>query len=206
MTDATVREAYTARADEYAALLGSMDAVHDEDRRLIEGWAASLDGPILDVGCGPGHWTGHLADAGADVEGLDPVPAFVDIARTLHPSARFRVASAGTLGVPAGSVAGILAWYSLIHLEPPRMAPALAELARALREGGSLVIGFVRGEVLEPFDHAVTTAYRWPVEAMRDRLAGAGFTVEAVQTRDDPDRRPHAAIVARRRGASRRRT
>lgn len=194
-----MREAYSARAEEYTSLLGSMDAVHGEDRRLLSGWAAALEGRIVDAGCGPGHWTAFLAGCGADIEGVDLTPAFVDLAGARHPSVRFRVAGVDALGVPDGSLAGILAWYSLIHLEPPRLEAALAEFARALGPHGGLVVGFVRGDRLEPFDHAVTTGYRWPLETMSTRLERAGFAVEEVHIRDEPGKRPHAALVTRRR-------
>jgi len=54
------------------------------------------------------------------------------------------------------------------------------------------------GTRVEPFPHAVTTAYFWPVEAMSQRLVDAGFHVEATESRVDPGKRPYAAIVARR--------
>ncbi len=125
MTDATVRAAYADRAAEYATLLGSMDAVDDEDRRLLAGWAASLDGPILDVGCGPGHWTAFLAEQGADVEGVDLTPAFIQIARARYPSVRFRAAFVDDLGAPDASLAGVLAW-----------APGAGSSAPRRRRGG----------------------------------------------------------------------
>ena len=48
-----------------------MDAVHPVDRRIVETWAGTVDGTVLDAGCGPGHWTAHLASRGVDVRGAD---------------------------------------------------------------------------------------------------------------------------------------
>ena len=44
-------------------------------------------GPVLDVGCGPGHVTAHLAGLGVDVQGVDLSPRMVEHARRLHPGA-----------------------------------------------------------------------------------------------------------------------
>ena len=200
MTDDVVRAAYTTRADEYAALLGSMDAVHDLDRRLISRWAAAVRGRIIDAGCGPGHWTHFLNERGAETEGVDLVPAFVELAQQRFPSATYRVASLDDLGVPDGSIGGVLAWYSLIHLEPDRVPVILAEFARCIGPDGTLVVGFFTGDRLEPFPHKVTTAYFWPVDELARCVESAGFVVQETHTRVNPERldRTHAAVVARR--------
>ncbi|MBD4580122.1 SAM-dependent methyltransferase, partial [Xanthomonas citri pv. citri] len=52
----TVRAAYARRAGEYIARLGSIDATALADQDLINAWGRSVHGPVLDVGCGPGHW------------------------------------------------------------------------------------------------------------------------------------------------------
>ena len=61
-------------------------------------------------------------------------------------------------------------------------------------------VGFFAGnDQVAAFDHAVTTAYRWPPDRMAEHLAGAGFAeVERVQrqTTMRPDRM-YAAIAAR---------
>jgi trans-aconitate methyltransferase len=59
-----VSRAYGARAADYAEHLGRMDAVAAPDRELVLALAQTLTGPVLDVGCGPGHWTGFLHEHG----------------------------------------------------------------------------------------------------------------------------------------------
>ena len=201
MSTTEVRDAYTRRAEEYISLLGSVADTHELDRELISRWAKRLDGPVLDAGCGPGHWADHLRRLGHDIEGVDLTPAFVARARERFPEVPFRVASFDDLGVPDAGLGGILAWYSLIHLEPARVPSALEEFARCIRPGGSLLLGFFDGARIEAFPHKVVTAYFWPPSAMTERLEAAGFAVEAVHTRSEEGTRPHAAIVARRIGA-----
>jgi SAM-dependent methyltransferase len=192
-----ITAAYGRRAVEYAEQLGSMTAVHPLDLQLISGWAERLGGPVIDAGCKPGHWTGHLATRGVDVRGVDLVPSFINHAQRAHPEVSFSLGDIGALPEASGTVAGVLAWYSLIHHEPNALRAALAEFARVLRPGGELLLGFFEGPVLEPFEHAVTTAYRWPVEALSDELRAAHFDVIETHKRTGLEHRPHGAIRAR---------
>lgn len=192
-----VSAAYTRRAREYIDLLGSLATVHASDLELVTRWADRLGGPVIDAGCGPGHWTGHLAARGVDVRGVDRVPEFVDHARRSHPGCRFDIGDLDELtGLPGGA-AGILAWYSLIHHEPSTVRWTLTRFARVLRPGGGLLLGFFHGAEVERFAHAVTDAYRWPIEALTHELRMADFEVIETYTRTGPGARPHGAIVAR---------
>ena len=195
-----VVQSYSARADEYAELFGSMSSVHPSDERLVSSWARSAEGRLLDAGCGPGQWTAHLAGMGLEVSGADGAPAFVELARRAHPEASFAVGDIDALEEEDGTLGGVLAWYSLIHHHPSALSRPLAEFARVLRPGGTLLVGFFTGPGVEAFDHAITTAYRWPAEALADELRAAGFEVLETHTRTGqaPGPRPHGAILARR--------
>lgn len=194
-----VSSAYAARAAEYSDLFGSIDAAAERDRERILAWARSVDGRIIDVGCGPGQWTNYLAEHGADVEGIDPVPEFVAEARRRYPSRRYRIGRADRLDVEDGGLGGVLAWYSLIHTEPGRIDALLAEFARAVRPGGCLAVGFFEGPELAPFGHAVTTAYFWPMDLLASHVERAGFEVIDGDARTDPGTRRLGTLIARRR-------
>ncbi|ASO21710.1 hypothetical protein AHOG_20465 [Actinoalloteichus hoggarensis] len=190
--------AYGRRAAEYIARFGSVDSIPTVYRDLIEAWGRAVDGPAIDVGCGPGQWTALLHELGVDVRGVDPVPEFVADARVRFPHLRFDLGEAAALDVDDAGLGGILAWYSLIHVRPERVGEVLAEFARVLRPGGSLLVGFFTGEELIEFDHAVTPAYFWPVDDLRAVVEDAGFTVTSTRTRTDPPARPHGDLIAHR--------
>lgn len=196
MTDTRVRRAYAGRAAEYTTALGAIDDMHERDRHRLERWAEQIDGAVIDAGCGPGHWTDFLQKQGVEATGIDLVSEFIESARTRFPEATFRVSSLRDLGPADGSLSGILAWYSLIHLLPTELPGVLSEFARALGTQGHLLVGFFEGESAEPFDHAITTAYYWSVDEMSSMLNDAGFDVIDVETRQDSGSRPHAAISA----------
>jgi ubiquinone/menaquinone biosynthesis C-methylase UbiE len=161
-------------------------------------WARGIDGRIIDVGCGPGQWTNYLQHEGIDIGGIDPVVTFVEGAKERYPAARYRVGRAEDLGVQDGSLGGVLAWFSLIHTDPDSIDQPLAEFARCMKLGGSLVIGFFDGAQREPFDHAVAPAYFWSIDALTEHIEQAGFAVTDAQTRTDPGVRPQGVIVATR--------
>lgn len=196
VTDERVLHAYAARAVEYTRALGAMENVHELDRRRIERWAVEISGPVIDAGCGPGHWTDFLHQRGVDVRGVDLVPEFIESARSRFPEVPFRVCSLRALDVADGSVKGVLAWYSLIHLAPAELPLVFSELARVLGPEGHLLIGFFDGAFAAPLVHAITEAYCWSVDETSHLLKDAGFHVLEVETRHDPGSRPHAAIAA----------
>jgi SAM-dependent methyltransferase len=195
-----VREAYSRRAAEYVEVVGKIEHAAMQDREYLLAWARGVEGLIIDAGCGPGQWTNYLQHKGIDIEGIDPVATFVDGAKKRYPSARYRVGRAEDLGVHDGSLGGVLAWFSLIHTAPNLIDEPLAEFARCIKPGGSLLIGFFDGAQREAFEHAVTTAYYWSVDALTEHVARAGFVMTDARTRTDPGVRPQGVIVAKRLG------
>ena len=191
--------AYSTRADDYIDLLGSMAAVHPADREIIRAWAEKLRGTVVDAGCGPGHWTHYLATLGLSVRGIDRVPSFIAHARSTHPGIRFDLRSIDDIDEPDGSLGGVLSWFSTIHHEPSQIATPLTEFARVLRPGGQLALGFFTGAAVQPFDHAVVRAYRWPAEDLHLALNHAGFDVIETHLRDVRGERPVGTIIGERR-------
>jgi SAM-dependent methyltransferase len=195
-----IAAAYDARAEEYLAVAGSVDQMDPRDVALIAAWAARTPGPLLDAGCGPGHWTAFLASGGRAVSGLDLSARFVEEARSAHPGLEFRVGSFRELPQRTASLGGILAWYSLIHTEPTEVPAILAEFARVIEPGGGLLLGFFDGEPRECFEHAIAPAWFWSVEALSEILDAAGFSVVGSERRTrEPGEisiRPHASITA----------
>jgi SAM-dependent methyltransferase len=192
-----VRQAYASVSELYIGLFGTTQRVHADDLAFIGRHLAGRPGTVLDLGCGPGHITGYLRSLGVDATGIDMVPEFIAHAQVAHPSGRYQLGSIETLDVADHSIAGILAWYSLIHLPPQELDGVLAEFRRAVAPAGRIVLGLFDGDEVVAFNHKVVTAYRWPVEELAERLTRAGFTeVERLQRPGEGDHRPHAAIAA----------
>lgn len=193
-----IARSYSDLAEIYIRLIGEISATDPADLEFIERHLGKCAGVVLDAGCGPGHLTGFLADLGRDVRGIDLVPEFIDNARSKRPDITFDVGSMLELDVPEGSLGGILSWYSLIHCPPDELAVPLTRFRKLLSDSGTLVVGFFRGDTVEPFAHKVATAYRWPIDEMSKALTAAGFVeIERVQRPGTDLVRPHAALAVR---------
>ena len=92
---------------------------------------------VLDLGCGTGPLTRRIADAGADVVGVDASPAMVGRARAAYPDLRFDVADATTMAFDRPFDA-IFSNAVLHWVRPPEAA--VARMFAALRPGGRLVL------------------------------------------------------------------
>ncbi len=194
-----IASAYADVADQYVDLFGSVASVNRDDIELIERHLTLESTPVLDAGCGPGHLAAHLASRGVDTIGVDITPRFVDHARRAGVVDRLAVGSLCHLPFRNGSMFGLLAWYSLIHLEPGGVAAALAELRRVAAEGAVIVVGFFDGGAVAEFAHKVAPAYVWPAAELGALMADLGFSeVDRVQRPGDPSTgtRAHAALVA----------
>ncbi|WP_067451921.1 class I SAM-dependent methyltransferase [Actinomadura macra] len=200
MTEADTRTAYDAVADLYAELFGDARKSHPLDRGLIAAFAELAGDPVADLGCGPGHLTAHLTALGRTAFGIDLSPAMITLARRAHPALRFDEGSMTALDLPDGSLGGVLAWYSTIHTPPERLPDVLAEIHRVLAPGGRLLLGtFASPDILRPFDHKVTLAYRWPLDHLAGLLEQAGLVVDARASREpaETERFGQGCLLAR---------
>ncbi|MEU2249237.1 class I SAM-dependent methyltransferase [Streptomyces sp. NPDC019224] len=190
------RAAYDEAADQYARLFG--DSLRDSplDRAMLGAFAEAVGagGRVADLGCGPGHVTGHLAGAGLDAFGVDASLAMVELARRAWPGLRFDVGSMAALDIADGALGGVLSRWSVIHTPPAELPRILAEFSRVLAPGGHLLIGFSATDgpshPTQSFDHAVATAYRWSPDHLAGLLRAEGLTETARLVREPrPDDR-----------------
>ena len=111
--------------------------LHGVDAELVR---AAGGGPVADVGCGPGHVTAHLHDLGLDAFGIDQSPVMIDVAWRDHPGLRFEVGSMTDLPL---AIAGLIAFWSLVHVPGHALPGVLGQFRRVLRPGGVLLLGFM---------------------------------------------------------------
>lgn len=204
-----VRASYDRVADTYVAKSVGDLADHPWLRAALAAFADDVRGlgPVLDVGCGPGQVTAHLAGLGVDVSGVDLSPRMVTHARRLHPGQRFSVASATELQLTAGSLGGILGWWSLFNLPRHVLPGVLTSFARALVPGGQVLLGTHVGEGdvvrTEAYDGVPVswTTHLWQPEELAALLTDAGLE-QVVEMRWPavPPLRPQVVLCARRPG------
>jgi SAM-dependent methyltransferase len=161
-------------------------------------------GPVVDAGCGPGYGTAHLRELGVDASGIDLSPVMIDIARREHPGLRFEVGTMTNLDLADASLAGLLAWWSLVHVPDDAMPVVFDQFRRVLRPGGRLLLGWHAGDLstlkTEGYGgHPMNVhVHRRPLSRVADWLRDAGFTIEAETLLNPDDRVPGAVLFAHR--------
>ena len=192
-----IADTYDVVAEDYAARFADELAGKPFDRKLLDSFATEVAGPALDVGCGPaGHIARYLADRGVPIGGVDLSPHSIEVARARNLDLRFDVADLRALPVPDASLAGIVAFYSVIHLLRPDLPAAFTEFHRALRPGGALLIAMHggTGEIGADnwFDRGVSVRVTLvELSELTDLLEAAGFTITAQHQRDpEPSEHP----------------
>ena len=204
------RTSYDTVAVSYAEQVRGAVAGHQYLSVALALFAGSVraagGGPVADVGCGPGEVTAHLRGLGVDAFGIDLSPRMVDVARRGHPELRFEVGGSITdLDLADSSVAGLLAWWSLIHIPDDEISNVFGHFHRALRPGGPLQLGFHAGDrsrlKTEGYGgHPMKIqVHRRRPDQVATWLRDAGFEVEAQLLLDPDGPLPGAILFARRR-------
>lgn len=204
MTDHDIRTSYDAVARNYAA---ANDTLGPLDRAMLGVFAELADGPIVDLGCGPGVATAHLAALGADVRGIDLSPAMVEVARGLWPGIRFEVGSMRALESADAALGGIVAYWSIIHIPTEELHLVFAEFVRVLRPGSPVLLAFQVGDEKLHLDHGYGHAvsidvWRRRPEQIVGLLEAAGFAHYSSSIREPvgTEKTPQALVLARRLG------
>lgn len=135
-----MRDSYAPIARGYADALADELAGKPLDRAFLDAFAERCRGPILEVGCGPGQIAAYLASRGAEVAGLDLSPAMIAEARRLYPAIAFEVGD--MFALPHRGLAGIAAFYAIVHTRDFKFA----SFAAALAPGGLVAIAFHAGD------------------------------------------------------------
>jgi SAM-dependent methyltransferase len=207
---AATRQVYDKVAADYARLVEGHLATNIWDRAVLTAFAehvmAAGGGQVLDLGCGPGHITAHLAELGLDVAGVDLSPAMVAEARRRFPALSFSIGRLDAPAVAAESLGGLLAWYSLIHVPPDDLLLTMRTLASALRPGGHLQLAFQVGDGHRHITHAWghdldLDAWLPDPDRITAQLCEAGLEVITAVRRapEEPERSTQAYLLARKR-------
>ncbi len=118
--------------------------------------------------------------------GVDFSPRTVALARERHRDVGLEVREDDffALHVSSEALAGIVAFYAYVHLEPADLPAAFGEVARVLRPGAPFLVGFHLGDqklhVDEWLGARVGIDWRFfPMSAVTGAIEAAGLAVEA---------------------------
>jgi SAM-dependent methyltransferase len=179
------------------------------DREMLDRFAERVKakGRVLDIGTGPGQVARYLHDRGVDSFGMDLSPEMVEQARKAHPGMEFVQGDMRSPDLADDSLAGITAFYSLIHLPRHEVSTVVRRWRSVMRPGGLMLVAFHRGDFVhhsdEMLDVPVSLDFTFfePKE-MEIHLRAGGYLIDDMMEREPypdveyPSRRVY--IVARR--------
>jgi SAM-dependent methyltransferase len=190
-TSRHIQACYDAVARGYAARFADELAHKPLDQELLRRFASEVRGrgQVYDLGCGPGQTTAFLHACGVSVRGLDLSAESLREARQRNPGIEFEAGDMLSLPLADSSLAGVIAFYSIVHFSPEQLRRAFDEIHRVLRPGGLLLLAFHMGEGsvhLEEFlGRAVSLDFVFFEPAfISDQLVRAGFAAIELIERD----------------------
>ena len=193
-------------------------------RYVLCSWTALLPhfppkGSLLDVGCGNGllfFLLDRAAPGARRLTGIDHDPARVEIARALRiPGAEFQTGDVGSLPAETFDTASVI--HVLYLIPPDRRREFIAQVLRALRPGGILILAL---NVTRPRWKAAVAYWQEVVmvnglgltkgasiafqslEEYAAHVEACGATVLTARRADRGRPYAHAVLVARKAGAS----
>lgn len=178
-----IRTAYDLAANAYADSFLDELSRKPRDIEHLRQFASSVGSGqrVLDLGCGPGHTTAHLASLRLKPVGVDLSPEMIGKAKALFSELEFIAGDFFQLPDRDDSVAGLLAFYCIVHLQAEQLEAAFSEMFRVLKPDGILLLSFHIGcdmVVQENFldTGAMLEFFPFPVVTVPDALLAAGFT------------------------------
>jgi ubiquinone/menaquinone biosynthesis C-methylase UbiE len=188
---AAIARRYDRIAVDYAARLGDDPPAGSGDRAFVEVALESAlgDGPVLDLGCGPGQIAAISVASGMRAVGVDISTAMLAIARRRVRDGAFLAAEAWALPLRTVSCRAVAAFYCLHHISRGLIGIVLDESRRVLATGGTLIVATHLGSGeqwvtgLDPDDPTPICITLYGMDELAAKVRGAGFAIESVGTR-----------------------
>ena len=185
------RATYDTVARRYADEIATELDNKQFDREFLDRFAERVAGKghVVELGAGPGHVAAYLAARGVDISALDLSSAMVDEAKRLFPGLRAVLGDMLDLPYVNGSLAGVVAFYSIIHFSDEQLEQAFKEMTRVLKTGGYVALAFHVGDDTvhreQWWDMPVVLDSRFlPVDLVTRLLAKAGLEVISSEERE----------------------
>ncbi len=143
-----IENLYDIVAKEYAEAFSGEHEKKPKDREMLERFAQEVGDrrPVWDLGCGPGQTTKYLNNLGIKISGLDLSEKILEQARSLHPEIPFHKGNILNLEFEYDSIAGVVAFYAIIHFTEKQVEKACREVFRVLQPGGIFLLTFHIGK------------------------------------------------------------
>ncbi len=143
-----VAEVYDLVAKEYAEKFYGEHEKKPQDQEILYRFSQEVAGkkPLWDIGCGPGQTTQYLRNLGIEISGLDASEKMIEQAKRIYPGITFRKGNILALEFEDKSIAGIVAFYAIVHFSEEQVVEAFREIFRVLQPGGVFLFTYHIGE------------------------------------------------------------
>jgi len=143
-----VENLYDALAREYAETFSGEHEKKPKDQEILRRFSQEIKDrrPVWDFGCGPGQTAKYLKTLGIEISGLDLSEKMLEQARTIHPEIHFRKGNILELEFENDSIAGVVAFYTIVHFTEEQVGIAFREVFRVLQPGGIFLFTYHIGE------------------------------------------------------------
>ena len=143
-----IEKMYDTVAKEYAETFFGEHEKKPKDQEILHRFSQEIRDrrPVRDFGCGPGQTTKYLKELGIEISGLDLSEKILEQARIIHSEINFRKGNILELGFENDSIAGVVAFYAIVHFTEEQVGIAFREVFRVLQPGGMFLFTYHIGE------------------------------------------------------------
>jgi ubiquinone/menaquinone biosynthesis C-methylase UbiE len=143
-----IENLYDTLAKEYADTFSGEHEKKPKDQEILHRFSIEIGDrrPVWDFGCGPGQTTEYLKNLGIEISGLDLSEKILEQARTIHPKIHFREGNILELEFKNDSIAGVVAFYAIVHFTEEQVEIACREVFRVLQPSGIFLFTYHIGE------------------------------------------------------------
>ena len=143
-----IENLYDTVAKEYAETFSGEHEKKPKDQEMLHRFSQEIGirKPVWDFGCGPGQTTEYLKNLGIEISGLDLSEKILEQAKTIHPEIHFQRGNILGLEFKNNSLAGVVAFYAIVHFTEEQVEIACREIYRVLEPGGIFLFTYHIGE------------------------------------------------------------
>ena len=143
-----IQDVYNTVSKEYAEAFTGEHQKKPKDREILCRFSQQVGNkrPVWDLGCGPGQTTEYLKSLGVEISGLDLSENILQQAKTIHPDIHFQKGNILELEFENDSIAGIVAFYAIVHFTKEQAGIAFSEIFRVLKPGGLFLFTYHIGD------------------------------------------------------------
>lgn len=143
-----IERMYDTVAEEYAETFSGEHEKKPKDQEILHRFSQEIGDrrPVWDFGCGPGQTAQYLKNLGIEIAGLDLSEKILEQARTIHPEIYFRKGNILKLEFENDSIAGVVAFYAIVHFTEEQVGIAFREIFRVLKPGGLFLFTYHIGK------------------------------------------------------------